>query len=157
MDEKWLTDHPDVLQWDQREQYDEISKAGGLVVQAHPFRERDYMTEIKLHPHHSDAWETANAGNEPYQNRLAYDYAKEHGIIMTAGSDIHRVGSTSYGCVFGMITDTPLNSEKDYVDLIKSGRGFSMNIPDGVFLVPEKAPYFPAYEFDEENRRIRWN
>ena len=153
--EQWLVDHPDVIKWDQAEQYAKIHEAGGLVVQAHPFRERDYMTEIKLHPHHCDAWETANAGNEPYQNRLAYDYAKAHGITMTAGSDIHRVGSTSYGCVFGMFTDEPLNSEQDYVKLIKSGKGFSMNVPDGTFLVPEKAPYFPTYEFDENHQRVK--
>jgi len=155
LSEDWLVSHPEVLSWNQAEQYENIRAAGGLVVQAHPFRERDYMTEIKLHPHHADAWEVANAGNEPYQNRLAYDYAVAHGITMTAGSDIHRVGSTGYGCVFGMVTEEPLESEQDYVKLIKSGKGFSLNVPDGVFLVPEKRPYFPVYEFDENHCRVK--
>lgn len=138
LDEQWLLDHEDVIRWNQTEQYEEIKKAGGLVVQAHPFRERNYMNTIHLHPLQCDAWEVMNAGNEPYQNILAYNYAVDHNLTMVAGSDIHKVGSASDSYpdeTFGIETEEPLNSEQDYVKLILSGKGFKMHVPEDHFVV----------------------
>ena len=155
LDENWLLAHPDVRYWDQREQYEHIHADGGLVVQAHPYRERYYQTEVKLHPYHSDAWEVANGGNKPYQDVLAYDYAKAHGIIMTAGSDIHKVGATSCGACFGVITEKPICSEQDYVDMIFSGKGYTLNVAEGWFLNGKQNPWFEVYEYSKDYKRVR--
>ena len=70
--------------WDHITHYEKIKADGGLVVQAHPFRERGYLSEVYVHPHQCDAFEVANCGNPHEQDRMAYRYATEHGITMTA-------------------------------------------------------------------------
>lgn len=125
----WLKGHPEIIRLTQEEQYELVHREGGLVVQAHPFRERDYMREIVLHPHHCDAWEVANAGNLPYMDRLAYEYALSHNMIMTCGSDIHTVEKLKEGLVYPMETEESLSCEADYVRLILSGKGFRALFP----------------------------
>ena len=155
LDEEWLLEHPDIRYWDQKEQYEHVQADGGLVVQAHPFRERNYQTEVKIHPHHSDAWEVANCGNKPYQDILAYTYAKEHGIIMTAGSDIHKAGGSDNGCLFGMITEEPLNSAADYVKLVKSGTGYQLNVAEGWHANNPQNPWFDVFLYNEAHERVQ--
>ena len=121
LDEAWLMQHPEVTTWTVPEQYRVVHAAGGLVIQAHPFRERGYMNSIHLHPYDCDGWEVANAGNESYQDALAYRYAGGHGMKMTAGSDIHRVDGTNSKQIFGMEFDTPLTSALDYVHRFLNG------------------------------------
>ena len=128
-------------------------KAGGLVVQAHPFRERDYLDKIELHPFQCDAWEVANAGNPGYQDRLAYRYAKSHNIPMTAGSDIHRIGETVTGTIYGLAFDEPLASIQDYVARIKSGKGYQLQVPENLLTTtPDRSTDLPVYLFDEKNQ-----
>ena len=145
LDPEWLGRHPEIIRLTQEEQYALVHDEGGLVVQAHPFRERYYMREIRLHPNHCDAWEVANSANEPYQDRLAYEYAKTHGITMTCGSDIHSVNDLKPGWVFAMETEKPLDSEKDYVRLILSGRGFKTDFPGERMECKLKEPELPVY------------
>ena len=142
---KWLKGHPEIISLNQEEQYNLVHKEGGLVVQAHPFRERGYMSEIQLHPNHCDAWEIANAGNMPYMDKRAYEYAKAHGMRMTCGSDIHTTDKLKADMVFPMITDEPLNSEHDYVHLILSGKGFHPEIPQDIFDCELQEPGLPVY------------
>ena len=141
----WLSDHPEIISLSQQEQYACVKEAGGLVVQAHPFRERLYMREIQLHPNHCDAWEVANAGNEPWMDKNAYEYAAEHGLKMTCGSDIHHISQLEKGNVFPMITDEPLNSESDYVNLIKSGAGWKTGFPSDRTGCKSRGPFLPVW------------
>lgn len=153
LDKEWLLAHPEILEWDHITHYNQIQKAGGLVVQAHPFRERDYLDKIELHPFQCDAWEVANACNPAYQDRLAYRYAKTHNIPMTAGSDIHKIGLTVTGELYGIAFDEPLTSIQDYVARIKSGTGYDLHVPkDLLTLTPDKVNELPVYLFDEENQ-----
>lgn len=153
LDKEWLLTHPDILDWDHITHYKKIKEAGGLVVQAHPFRERGYLTRVDLHPFQCDAWEVANAGNPAYQDRLAYSYAKAHNIPMTAGSDIHKVGETVSGTTYGIAFDEPLTSIKDYVSRIKAGLGYHLLVPqDLLTLTPDMPNQLPVYLFDEKNQ-----
>lgn len=141
----WLKNHPEITDLTQEEQYDLVHREGGLVVQAHPFRDRYYMDEIRLHPNHCDAWEVANAGNKPWMDRIAYEYALEHHMIMTCGSDLHRVKDLTEDMIFGMETDEPLTCEQDYVRIIMSGKGFKMIYPkDRMNCTPEE-PSLPIF------------
>ena len=123
LDQTWLENHPEMMEWDHKTHYEKIKEAGGLVVQAHPFRERGYITEIRLHPFQCDAWEVCNAGNPAAQDQLAYEYARQHHIPMTAGSDIHKVGCTLTDETYGVAFPYRLNSIQDYVRAIKHGEG----------------------------------
>ena len=152
LDKQWLLEHPEIMTWDHITHYNEIKKAGGLVVQAHPFRERDYLTKINLHPFQCDAWEVANAGNPLYQDVLGYNYAKKHNIPMTAGSDIHKVNETLIGSFYGVAFDRPLSSIKDYVCRIKKREGYHLHINNDILtLPPNKTSQLPVYLFDQNN------
>ncbi len=140
----WLKDHPEITGLTQEEQYEMIHSEGGLVVQAHPFRERYYMDEIRLHPDHCDAWEVANAGNEPWMDRIAYEYALSHNMKMTAGSDMHFVDNVKEGEVFGVETDERLSCESDYVRIILSGKGFRPVYPTDRMNCEPDSPGLPV-------------
>lgn len=158
LDKQWLKNHPDMLGWDHTTHYEKIKADGGLVVQAHPFRERGYLSEIYVHPHQCDAFEVANSGNTFEQDRMAYRYAKEHDITMTAGSDMHHVGRTDNGLVYGMEFDRPLDSITDYVCRIKNNSGFSLHVPqENLTWKKDTASHLPVFIFDRQNRPIAAN
>ncbi len=88
-DRKWLCDNPDILACSREEVYERVHACGGIMVQAHPYRERGYLSAIHLTAKVCDGIEAYNAANPANQNALAYEYAKELKVPMTAGSDIH--------------------------------------------------------------------
>lgn len=128
-DKEWLKRHPELKDANQLEYFDIIHKAGGLIVEAHPFRERSYVKTIELHPYQCDAMEACNSGNTPDQDYLAFLYCKKNRITMTSGSDLHDVKYLPQNCS-GMVFSEPLNSIWDYVERIKSGLGFEALIPE---------------------------
>lgn len=156
LDKEWLLNHPDMLSWNHIKHFEEVDKAGGLVVQAHPFRERIYLSTLNLHPHQCHAWEVANAGNPSMQDKLAYRYAKEHNIPMTAGSDIHVVSDPDSYDIFGVAFDTPLTSMQDYVKRIKAGEG-KLHVPESRLIwTPNSEVHLPIRYFDEKNQLFNY-
>ncbi len=131
LDKEWLMNHPDILTYNRTRQYDIIRQDGGLVVQAHPFRERGYLSTIRLNPDTCDAMEAYNSGNPLWQNHNAEIYCRENNIFMTAGSDIHSTSSFSGLELYGMGFDAPLTSEQDYVRNILNHKG-CMRVPDSI-------------------------
>jgi hypothetical protein len=108
-----------MLTWSRKEHYEKIHNAGGMVIQAHPYRERNYISQIKLNPYYVDGAEVSNAGNPAEQDILAYRYALKYGLHMTAGSDMHNIESQN--TYFGIASEKPLATIQDYISLIKSG------------------------------------
>lgn len=152
LDKQWLLEHPDILSWDHITHYNEVKKAGGLLVQAHPFRERGYLSQVNLHPFQCDAWEVANAGNTSEQDRLAYRYAKENGILMSAGSDIHFAENGGSSAHFGVAFSCPITSITDYVKRFKNGEG-QLFIPESrVNWIEGTSNYLPTMLFDQKNK-----
>ena len=151
LDEDWLLKHPEIVTWDQAEQYHHVKAEGGYVFQAHPFRERNYMNEVKIHPHHSDAWEIANSGNRSYMDILAKRMAEEFGLPGTAGSDTHHTYGEKARTFFGVEFDTPVTSISDYAKRIVSGSGYRLHVPEDRFSGQPENPWFEVYEFDENN------
>lgn len=94
-------------------------------MQAHPFREREYTARIQLYPEYVNAVEVQNSGNEPYQNTLAFLYAKRFGLPMTAGSDIHHETIPNLG-LMGVTFDKKIASSKEYAAFLKSGSGWQI-------------------------------
>lgn len=115
---QWLAEHPEIESMTLPEHCAFVRKAGGMIVHAHPFREREYIPEIRLFPHSVDAVETVNAahsgpltGNpQPEFDERALRYARQNGLPMTAGSDIHSTDLPGGGVAF----PTRLASEQDY-------------------------------------------
>lgn len=137
LDKQWLLEHPDILSYSRSKQYDIVHADGGLVVQAHPFRERGYLNSIHLNPENCDAMEAYNAFNETCHNNNAELYCREKGIFMTAGSDIHKTGTLPVGGHYGMGFEHPINCAQDYVKAILNHEG-AMLVPDSLRTLPAK-------------------
>ena len=115
---EWLKEHPEIRDMDRITFFDTIHKAGGFVIQAHPFRERYYISDIKLSLDYVDAIEVYNQGDTEEQTRRAYEYAKNLGLPMTAGTDIHSIHDRE---VLGGISLTKkINTIDELLEEIKS-------------------------------------
>ncbi len=129
LNKEWLLEHPEIESMNHGQLFEAVSQAGGLMIQAHPFRLRGYIQAIHLHPREVHGIEVYNGGNTPDQNELALAYAKSYDFPMTSGSDIHNItfalenkieGKMNLG---GMEFDDPLNNVEDYIRLIKEKKG----------------------------------
>lgn len=127
LDKNWLLAHPEIETMRHPELFETVKKANGLLIQAHPFRLRDYIKAIHLHPRDVHGVEIYNAGNKPSENELAAIYAKQYNFPVTSGSDIHNINCipnmSSEMHIGGMEFDTPLKDVFDYAERVKFGKG----------------------------------
>ncbi len=109
LDQAWLLAHPQIKDASIGEQYALVHEGGGIISHAHPFREEDYIPEIRLFPEYVDAVEGVNAMHSsrasdchknPLFNERALAYGKEHNLPFTAGSDQHTTHMIGGGMVF---------------------------------------------------------
>ncbi len=131
LSKQWLINHPEVERFTRRQQFEAVRKAGGCVVQAHPFRDKEYLSDIHLSTGCVDAVEAYNAGNHPDNDILALRYAKLLGLPVTAGSDMHQINHRPGELLMGVVFDQPLASIRDYVKAIREKRPFGVHIPEG--------------------------
>lgn len=105
------------------EQLEIVHSLGGMVIQAHPYREAWYIDAVRLYPEYADGLEIINAShsNPPDNTRhkVVYDeraveLRNRTGLPGTAGSDQHSVYSIGGGVMF----PTKLTSIEDYIDRI---------------------------------------
>lgn len=101
--------------------YNALHKFGALCIQAHPFRDRAYITNPRvLSLEYIDGIEVYNHYNTPENNLQAERFADAHpDLILTSGADTHTGGSA---CFAGIETYTRITNEKDIVSILKSGR-----------------------------------
>ncbi len=130
IDKEWIKNHEDMMDMTRHELHEAIRAAGGVMIQAHPYRERDYLSDIKLVPASAiDGIEVYNAANKSNMNALGYELAVRLGVPMTAGSDIHFYNDNDMG---GMLFEHKLESVADYVEAIKNNTGTPVRLsPDG--------------------------
>lgn len=125
LSEEWLQAHPDMLSWSVEKQYEMVHAAGGLVVQAHPFREAGYIKEPIPYPHAVDGIEAYNAANDsrnPLFNQRAAVYAKEKALPMTGGSDAHAKVTLRGGMLF----EKKWSSIEDFIRAVKREEGYEI-------------------------------
>ena len=122
LDKEWLLSNPEVEYWTIAQQYKNVKENGGMVIHAHPFRDRQYISNIRLFPNLVDGVEVINYGNYEDENMNAFRYAKDYNLPMTCGSDGH--GHEVLGG--GIRTDKELNTINDYIKLILTGTGYKM-------------------------------
>ncbi|MBE7070031.1 MAG: hypothetical protein E7386_05975 [Ruminococcaceae bacterium] len=129
VDKKWLLDNEGIMQMTRQELFEAVHKAGGIMIQAHPFRERYYLSDIKLAPSCVDGIEVYNAANSANMNALGFEYCKKLNLPMTAGSDIHFYRDNEMG---GMLFDERIGSVGEFVQAVMSGKGIPVSLaPDG--------------------------
>lgn len=129
VDGAWLKNHPQIEEAAVEEQYRLIHEAGGLVMHAHPFREASYIPETRLYPAWVDGVEGVNAAHSntrsiehyhPDYDKKAAAYAREHGLLMSAGSDIHTTDLWGGGMAFRR----KLRCVEDYVQAVLGGEDY---------------------------------
>ena len=151
---EYMKAHPEMEHWTRHEQLEEVHKAGGCVVQAHPFRMRNYMDRIRLGLKYCDAIEVANAGNEPLDDARAWLYGQEFSLVMTAGSDNHHGANWPK---YGVSLDQRLTDIKDYAKVILSGKQPGLLIPEGRLIMPEDPVIderHKAYMLDDDEQDV---
>ena len=135
VDGTWLKSHPQIREATVEEQYSLIHEAGGLVMHAHPFREADYIPEIRLYPEWVDGVEGVNATHTNPKSlgarnleydRKALEYARTHKLPISGGSDIHSTKLLGGGTAFRR----KITSVADYVQAILTGEDHVLT--DGV-------------------------
>ncbi len=145
LDKEWLLKNPQVRGFTRREQLEHAHSRGGCVVQAHPFRDRDYIPNIHIGRDAADAFEVGNAGNWPEHDVQAYRWAEKNRRLMTAGSDIHSAKQYDDGDLMGVVFDRPLRDIRDYADAIRASRVSSLRVPagrlEGELTLPQKRVY----------------
>jgi hypothetical protein len=154
---EWMKAHPELRTaarsgWPEvadpltpEKQYALIHAAGGMVIHAHPFREEPYIPEIRLFPDCVDGVEVINATHSsplskshtsPEYNAKAWAYAKEHGLPVTAGSDIHSVNLFGGGMAFRRRLEGP----QDFIHAVLDREDYILS--DG------------EYWYDQQGNRI---
>jgi len=124
----WLHKHEEIRDCSVKEQYEMVHRDGGIVIQAHPFREADYIGEKIQYPYDVDGVEVLNISNGvksgyglnacPWDDE-AYEYARRYNLHATSGSDVHSV--KMMGC--GMGFKKRLASIKEFNEAILSDEG----------------------------------
>lgn len=117
---QWLMEHPEAARWTIAQQFEAVSAAGGCVIQAHPFRDRFYISEIRLDPHLVHGVEAFNGGNAPHEDARAKAYANYYKLPTIAGTDIHKTAHWQPKELMGVTFEKPLVSIDDFVRRIRS-------------------------------------
>ncbi len=122
---EWLIAHPEIRVGSLEQHLTMVRQAGGTVIHAHPFREENYIPGVRLFPDLVDGVEGVNACHSHSSNRnpgrkvfddRAIAYAREQGLPMTAGSDIHGTNLVGGGVAF----KRRITSLEDYCNAIKA-------------------------------------
>lgn len=122
--------HPEMRTAKRTELYTMVHEAGGLLIQAHPFRDRSFIPGWRevVDPSILDGYEVFNRGNYQEENDQArlvaadfenYKHSKcGTGFILTAGSDEH-LDSAPVRC--GITVSERIRDEKALRDVLVSG------------------------------------
>lgn len=127
LDEEWLAAHPEMMEMRVSALCPYLRGAGALVVQAHPYREADYIDHIRLFPAEVDGLEIVNACNTERANSLAKTLAGAYGLREFAGSDIHVKLQRNLA---GMEFEEKIKTERDFADRIRRGEGVVFTLTD---------------------------
>ena len=120
IDKKWLLDHPEIMEISRKELHEAVNEAGGIMLQAHPYRERGYLSTIHLAPNDVDGCEVYNAENPDDQNARGYKYGLENHLRMSSGSDIHHLSQKHMG---GMSFPYKIETIQNFVKAFLAGDG----------------------------------
>lgn len=116
----FLLKHPELKYADLAEYARLVHLDGGLLYQAHPYRDRAYIA--KPGPLEQlgllDGIEVYNAANTAEDNEKAEKLAKEKKIKCIAGSDAHSSGSAGRA---GIDSETRIRTNEDIVKVLKDG------------------------------------
>ena len=153
---EWLLAHPEMEHWTRQQQFDEVTRLGGCVIQAHPFRDRGYIPAIRLGKQFCHGIEIANVGNNPYNDAAALRYGKEFNLVMTSGSDNHNaeMALAHPERVTGVALEKKLTSIQDWIEVILTRQPIGVTAPASRFEIPQDAPHLVSYWMDDNEELV---
>ncbi len=112
--------HPELASMNVAVWHEVLKPYGVLIIQAHPYRERSYITASGLLPEeYIDGIEVCNRGNIPEDDERAVLAAASHPEwILLSGSDSHTTGTA---CIMGIECEHRIRDGSELVSLLKSG------------------------------------
>ena len=117
---QWFLEHPEIKDMKKSEELPYLMAQGALVVQAHPYREAEYIDHIRLFPRCVQGVEIYNACRSDFENELARQYAENYGLIPFAGTDNHGAGKQIL--LAGMQSESPIWDEADFARRVLDGK-----------------------------------
>ena len=129
LDKDWFLAHPEIEDMKKSDELRFMLSEGALIIQAHPFREANYIDHIRLFPRLVHGVEICNAARNDFENGMAKTYADSYGLLHFAGSDAHGIARKRLA---GICTDSPILNEADFIERVKNGKTeiFSKNITE---------------------------
>lgn len=119
LNKEWLLAHPEIMDIQPQDFLKLVKESGGIVIQAHPFREASYINCFRIYPENIDAIEVFNAHNSVRANKMAELFADEYGFVKSCGSDCHRSGDM---LLCAMSSDVEICSAEDFGNLLKNNK-----------------------------------
>ena len=125
----WYAAHPEIEGMKKSALLEFLAEEGALIIQAHPFRDAEYIDHIRLYPRNVHGVEVYNASRPDAENKMAELYAEHYGLLRFAGSDNHTAKSKK--TLGGMRSQTPIKDELDFVARVKANElePFSLENP----------------------------
>ena len=116
----FLLSNPDIPALSLDELVRRVTQAGGIAVQAHPYRDR-YYVNMAVEPRADivDGMEIYNAANLPGEDRKAWHLAQQGDYILTSGGDIHFAGDPRIGQA-GLLLPHRVKDHREFVQALKS-------------------------------------
>lgn len=117
---EFLYSHPEMIDGTLKTVSEATRAFGGLVFQAHPYRKRDYIPEPlkNIDIKYLDGFETYNAANQEFENKLAEKFAKENNLLVCAGSDAHTENTENR---FGILCEHRIRNSFELSETLRSG------------------------------------
>lgn len=122
LEPEWFIAHPELRELERIEYLTLAKESGAFIIQAHPYRYRDYYAKYDHFTIASslvDAYEVFNSCNPPEHNKLALMLAEKEGKIMLGGSDRHKA-ENYIEIPGGIVLPKKVHSENELIDAIKN-------------------------------------
>ena len=119
--EEFLLQNPGMDLWDMEFLAERVHEQGGLIFHAHPFRTAPYLHDKPINVRKQpivDGIEVFNGSSHTNFNEKALNFAVSNGLLMSAGSDAHRI----QGINSGIYLEERPNSVSELVGMIKNNR-----------------------------------
>lgn len=115
----FLLENPDIPTISLDELVRRIHAAGGVVIQAHPYRNRSYIN-MAVAPRADlvDGIEVYNACNKPGEDRQALVLSRQKDFILTSGGDIHSAQDPRIGAA-GIVLPYRVHNEAEFAAALK--------------------------------------
>ncbi len=121
IDLDFLLKNPDLTTISLDEFVSRVHNAGGIVIQAHPYRDRRYINmDVQPRKDIVDGIEVHNAGNLPGEDIKALYLSQEKDFIITSGGDVHSFDEPTLGTA-GVAFSERIRNEAEFVAKLRQG------------------------------------